>query len=141
MRQVATDGSAIADLRVRDMRQRLVDERQVARRGGVALEAPIAGERTDTQASCAVLLHPGALGQRIDVDQQRRLRQPEIHCRNKALAAGKEPPLVAMFGLELQGLLKGAGGDVPEGRGLHAREATRKLAMRVCAKVWKRSPG
>jgi hypothetical protein len=31
-----------------------------------------------------------------------------------------------MFGLELQGLLKGAGGDVAEGRGLHAWEATRK---------------
>jgi hypothetical protein len=47
------------------------------------------------------------------------LRQPKIHCRNKALAARQKMRLVAVFGLQLQGLFEGPGGDVPEGRRFH----------------------
>ncbi len=61
----------------------------------------------------------GELAQRIDIDQHGRLGQPEIHRRNKALTAGEKPRLVAVFGLELQGLLDGPSGDIPEGRGFH----------------------
>ena len=60
MREVAADGAAVADLRMRDVRQRLVDERQVARGGGVALEVAIARQRTDAQAFARRSSDPGA---------------------------------------------------------------------------------
>ena len=69
--------------------------------------------------SGAPVAHPGKLCQRVDIDQHRRLRQSKIHCRNKALTARQKMRLVAVFGLQLQGLLEGPGGNVPEGRGLH----------------------
>ena len=139
MREVAADGAAIADLRMRDVRQRLVDERQVARGGGVALQAAIAGQRADAQASRAIRRDPGAIGQRVDVDQHCRLRQPEIHCRNKTLAAGEKSRFIAMFGLQLQGLIEAAGGDVVEGRRFHVAEGYQKLGRCGCAPVWKRA--
>jgi hypothetical protein len=42
-----------------------------------------------------------------------------------------------MFGLQSQGLIKAAGGDVAEGRGLHVAEGYQKLGRCGCGRVWK----
>ena len=118
MRKIAADGAAIADLRMRDDRQRFGDERQFDLRHRIALEAAIARQRADAQAIAAIP-DAGKLFQRIDVDQHGRLRQTEVHGRHQALPAGQEARLVAMFGLQRQGLLERAGSDVAERRGFH----------------------
>ena len=119
MREIAADGAAVADLRMRDVRQRFVDQRQFALRHRIALEAAVARQRADAQAVAGAVIHAGKLVERIDIDQHGRLGQPEIHCRDKALTAGQEARLVAVFGLQLQGLLDGPGGNIAERRGFH----------------------
>jgi len=114
------------DLRVRDVRQRLVEERQVARGQGIALEAPITRQRADAHALPAAFLDAGASGQGIDVDQQSRLRQPEIHCRNKALPTGEKSCFVAVLGFQLQRLFEAPRGDIAEGCGLHIARGYQK---------------
>ena len=101
------------------MRQRFVDERQFALDRGIALETAIARHRADAEPIGGAIPDAGKLAQPIDIDQQSRLRQPEIHRRNKALTARQEARLVAMFGFQRQGLLDGPGGDVAKGRGFH----------------------
>ena len=54
MRKIAADGAAIADLRMRDDRQRFGDERQFDLRHRIALEAAIARQRADAQAIAAI---------------------------------------------------------------------------------------
>ena len=90
------------------------------RGGGIAFEVAVPRQRADAQPLAGPVADPGKLLQRIDVDQHRRLREPEIHCRNKTLTAGEKTRFVTVFGLQLQGLLDGLGGDVLERRWLHA---------------------
>ena len=118
MRKIAANGAAIADLRMRNDRQRFGDERQFGLRHRIALEAAIARERADAQAVAAIA-DAGKLFDRIDVDEHGRLCQPEVHGRHQALPAGQETRLVAMFGLQRQGLLERAGSDVAERRRFH----------------------
>ena len=61
MRKIAADGAAIADLRMRDVRQRLGNERQVGCGRRIALEAAIARQRADAQTVRAVLPDAGKL--------------------------------------------------------------------------------
>src|SRR5258708_18118041 len=81
------------------------------------------------QAVLPGFLQSRKLRQGIDMDQNCRLGQPEIHGRHETLAAGEKTRLFAIFGLQRQGLLEGARGNVPEGGGFH-----------VWRKVWKGSP-
>ena len=60
MREIAADGPAIADLRVRDMGQSFVDEWQVSRCRGIALEIPVARQRSDAHAVRLALLIPAS---------------------------------------------------------------------------------
>jgi len=119
MREVAADGPAVADLRVGDMGQGFMDQGQVPCRSGITLELAVSRERSDAQTVRSAVPHACKLCQRVNVDQHSRLRQPKIHCRNKALTPSQKMRLVAVFGLHLQGLLKGPGGNIPKGRGLH----------------------
>jgi hypothetical protein len=96
----------------------------------IALETAIARHRADAEPIGGAIPDPGQFAQPIDVDQQSRLGQPEIHRRYKALTAGQEARLVAVFGFQRQGLLDGLGGDVTKGRGLHSvQSGPLKLAM------------
>ena len=49
MRQVAADRSAVADLRVRDVGQRLMDKGQVPCNPRIVLEVPVLRERSDAE--------------------------------------------------------------------------------------------
>lgn len=82
-----------------DVRQRLAHEWQVPRGCGVALEAAVTGHRADTHLSTGAVAHADKLDERIDVDQHGRLRQPEIHRRNKTLPAREKSRFIAVFGL------------------------------------------
>src|ERR1700683_511391 len=139
MGQVAADGAAIADLRMRNMRQRLVHERQVARCGRIALKLPIPGQRTDPQSSRWRALHTRAHRQWINVDQYLRLGESEIERRNKTLAARQEASVLAIFGFERQSLLQRTGCYVFKWRGLHG-ENTRPIRESVATKYGKLSP-
>ena len=102
VRQIAANGSAIANLRVRDVGQRFMDQGQVACGCRIAFELAVACERADADAvRQRRFLHSRKLRQRIDIDQHGRLREPKIHCRNKALTARQKMRLVAVFGLQL----------------------------------------
>ena len=59
------------------------------------------------------------LGQAIDVDQMPRLRQPHVHHRRKALAAGDDLGLVAPRCERCQRAGNGCRSLVGESRGLH----------------------
>ena len=75
---------------------------QAARKPAVALEIAVAGQRTDADTLAAGLIDTGQVIETVDVDQHGRPRQAEVHGRNQALAAGKKPGFVAIFGFERQ---------------------------------------
>ena len=118
--EISSQRSAVADLGMSDMGKCLADQRQVAPDGIVALELAITRERADPQISARRACHARKLGKRVDVDQDVRPRQAEIKRRNKALAAGQEARVVAIFGLERQCLIERPCGNVLERSGLHA---------------------
>ena len=51
MGEITADGAAIADLRVRDVGQSLMDQRQVPDNRRIALEDAVAGQRTDANGA------------------------------------------------------------------------------------------
>jgi len=118
MRKIATDGAAIADLRVCDMGQRFTDQWEQASKGFVALQRPVPRQGPD----------PGRRGGRtnageildlIDVDHDRGPSQPKIHRRYQALSPGQKFRVVAVFRLERKRVLEGGGGYVFERGRLH----------------------
>src|ERR1700724_2321710 len=141
MREVAADCATVADLRMRDVRQCFRNKRQISCRRRIALQVPIACQGANVQAFR--LGSPGSreLRQGIDIDQNRRLGQPKIHGRDETLAAGEKTRLLAIFGLQRQGLLERASGNVPEWRGFHAAGATIKISGCGLAQSMERTPG
>ena len=101
MRKIAADGAAVADLRMRDMRQSLADQGKQSGKGRVALQRLVARQRPNSRALPNTVqgLDP------VDVDQDRRPSEAKIHCRDQALPAGQEFRLVAMLRLQRQRLL------------------------------------
>ena len=47
------------------------------------------------------------VGDAGEIDQMRRRRQPQLHHRDKAVAAGQRPAVVAEFGEQADGFLDG----------------------------------
>ena len=47
------------------------------------------------------------VGDAGEIDQIRRLRQPQLHHRNEAVAAGQRPAVVAQFRQQSDGFLDG----------------------------------
>ena len=120
MRKIAANGSAIADLRVRNMRQRFGDKRHTVRDRRIALQSPVARERTNAHVVARTILQTGKCRKRVNVNEHRRLGQPEIHRWNKALTAGQKTRFVAMLGFERQSLLDALSGNIAKRRWFHA---------------------
>jgi len=47
VRQISSDGAAVSDLRMRDVRQRFADQRKRQRKRCVALQGPVARQRAN----------------------------------------------------------------------------------------------
>ena len=94
------------------------------RQAGVALHLMVTGQRADARAAAAVGADAGELVDSVDVDQDRRPGQPEIHRRDQALATGQKLGLVAMLGLERERLRQRGCRDVFERGRLHGARWT-----------------
>src|SRR5882672_3882542 len=74
--------------------------------------------------------NPGAFIERVDVDQYRRLRQPEIHRRHQALATCEKPRIVTVLGLQRQRMVERRSCDVFEWSRLHDARSETACATR-----------
>ena len=118
MRKVPANGAAVSDLWVRDVRERLVDQRKHPGKRLVALQRPVSGQRPDPCRRPG-RMDPGEILNAVDIDQDCRLRQAEIHRRHQALPASKKLRVIAILGLERKCLRERGGGDVFERSRLH----------------------
>ena len=76
------------------------------------------GKKTDAQVILRAL-DASPLTQIIEIDQMRRLRQPQIEHGHHALPTRQQLGLVAMSLQEAQSLLKGSRAVIREGGGFH----------------------
>src|ERR1700758_2022780 len=111
MSEIAANGSAATDLRMRDMRQRVSKQRAIMQEPAVPFHRAIACERSHAEVLRVRPVETGKLCQAVDVDQHGGTRQAEIHRGYQALAAGQEPCLVAISGFERQSLVERGCGD------------------------------
>ena len=84
------DGTAIANRRMRDVRDSPRQQRGELRDGGTPLGLRMAHQRADFEMPIA----PGylaKLAQAVDIDQERRRRKPHVEGRHKTLASGQNP--------------------------------------------------
>ncbi len=82
MCEIAAERAAVADLRVRDLPDRFMSKRVVCgdRRAGFYIR--LRDERADTHSAGPGFNDIILVGQCVQVEQNRRLGQPEIHRRN-----------------------------------------------------------
>ena len=107
MGEIAADGAAVADLRMGDVGQRLVDSGSVARdRADRARGCDSGSARRCARRSVAPFTIPASSVSGLISIRIAGWVEPEIHRRHQALAAGQKARLVAVFGLERQGLLE-----------------------------------
>jgi hypothetical protein len=92
MGDAAADGAAMPDRRMRHVVQSLREERHLRGDIRVVLDVPLA--RARAHVDLAVPTHVRELANRPHIDEMRRLRQPEVHQGDQALAAGKDACLV-----------------------------------------------
>src|SRR3954470_16839912 len=84
----AADGAAVADRRMRDVRHRERDQRGVSGDFRGMLQRGVARERPDLDSA---VFHADVVeADAIDVDQQRRVRQPHVQRGDQALAAREQ---------------------------------------------------
>jgi hypothetical protein len=106
-----------------DMRQGFAEQLLMQENVRVRFKLTIAGQCADADR-IGLAPHAAKLGQRIDVDQHRGLRQTKVHCRHQALAAGEKTCVLAVPGLGGQGFVERPRSDISEGCGLHGVVAT-----------------
>ncbi len=87
--EVAADGAAVAHLRIADLGRRLGHDRARLLEHVGRGELGVGGERADAHARSRAL-DAGELLDAADVDQVGGLRQPQLHHRQQAVAAGEE---------------------------------------------------
>jgi hypothetical protein len=100
------------------MRQRFADQGKIARKSRVALQRTVARDRPNPVRHGGPP-NTGEIRDLVNVDQDRRLSQAEIHRRHQALTASQEFRVVAMFRLERERVIDGGGGYLFEGGRLH----------------------
>src|SRR5215475_285327 len=89
MRQAAADGAAITDCQMRDVRHRRAKNWEVSCDHRRNLKLVMARERAYPDLVIR-FLDESEIGNTIDIDQDRRLYQPKVEHRHKALPAGKD---------------------------------------------------
>ena len=86
MGKAAADGSAVADRRMRDVCDRLGQQRRVSGDISRFQQIDLPRQRTDHER-IALDRDPAQLGELADIDDQFRRNQAQVHGRHQALAA------------------------------------------------------
>ena len=89
-RDRSADGTAVANRRMRDVRDRMREQGCELRDRGTALGLRMADHRADFDMPVAARYLP-KLAQAIDIDQERRRGKPHVEGRHEALATGQNP--------------------------------------------------
>ena len=89
VREAAAERAAIADLRIADRRRRVGHHRALLRSS--RRRRHVVMHRRGADLDLAVLLaDAGQLRNARDVDERRRLAEPQLHQRHQAVAAGEQ---------------------------------------------------
>ena len=118
MGQTATDGAAITDLVVRDVRDRFPQQRMREIESLVIQDIAPAHQRTDRDTIGADL-DLAETRQFAEIDQQRRPGDAERHHRYEALTAGERLCLSVMVGEQFDCFVDRRGTGIFEGWKLH----------------------
>ena len=99
---IAAERADIANLRIGDQQRSFAQDRdfRAEKIGADQIVLRRHGADDDVVAVGADAFEVGDAG---EIDQMRRLRQPQLHHRNKTVAAGQRPAVVAQFGEEANG--------------------------------------
>jgi hypothetical protein len=119
MRERAPDGATVSHDRVRDVEERLADERAEPPCELRSLQPALPRHRADGDPAGA-LLDVRQLGKPVQVDERRGPCQAHVQERQEALPAGEDRGLVTELGLERERLREGFRDVVLEGGRLHA---------------------
>ncbi len=103
---------------MRDVADRLREQGQMARDLRGILDLPVSGEGADAQR-LAGDCDPGKARDAGNIDEQLRLRQPQVERGEQALAAGEQPRAVAVAIEQVEDLIQRAGLGVGEIRCFH----------------------
>ena len=95
--QRAAERAAVPHLRVGDRRGRLREQRRVLRHQRVVQHLVVGGHRADHDG-VAVVADAAQLGDPADVDDRRRVGQPQPQHRDQRLAAGEDLAVLAGLG-------------------------------------------
>jgi len=104
MREIATDGREVPHQRIRDDGGRVGEDRVPLADDGTQLEGGLPRERADPQLS--VLLDVGEIRDPIEIDEELRLCEPELHQWDEALTAREELSLALCALQELDRMLQ-----------------------------------
>ena len=126
----ATDGAAVAHLRVSDLAGHMGEQRRVTLQHIADLKVAVAGQGPDGDVA-AVLPDIGQLGQPADVDQHGGRRQAQLHERQQRVAAGQQLGVLSVPGQPADGIVDGRRPLVVEGRGDHECTSSRAPAARM----------
>ena len=92
----AADRAAVAHDRVGDHQLGVAEDREPLQQQLGLEQLDVAGERADRDL-VALLADVLQLREVVDVDQPRRLREPQLHHRQQAVAAGDDPRVLVRF--------------------------------------------
>jgi hypothetical protein len=97
MCETATDGAAIADLRMSDIGDGFMKQGSVFGHKRISFRLGLLGHRANVQGS--ILSHIAQFMYSVEVNQERRLGDPKIHGRDQALPASQHLTLIAVLRL------------------------------------------
>ena len=97
MSQASPQSPAIADLGVGDERHGLGQERDGLLHLRIDFEASVACHRADGQPARRVAVHVLEVRDPVEVDEDSRLGDPEVHRRDEALSPGQELGLATVL--------------------------------------------
>jgi len=131
MRQAAADRALVAHLHVAKMRGRLREQRAGAVQQVRGLNLKMRGGRPNSDLA-ALFANVSQVLDASDIDQHFRLRQPQLHCREKAVSAGQKFGVVFMLGQQAKRLVQALGGDVVKTRRNHDLLLLTQLRLCSC---------
>jgi hypothetical protein len=88
--------------------------------GNGCLEASVPGKRANAQLSL-VFAHIIECIDAVNIDEARWTGEPKIHDRHETLSAGKNLPVLAVRGQEIERIVDCAGRKISERDGFHRR--------------------
>ena len=120
MREASADGTAIADGEMGHVTHRLVQDRKLLCDEVGCFQNAMPRQRADADF-VAIVADIGEIRNSIDINQDRRPKQPKVKHRHQALAAGNDLAVAAGIGQRLDCGLDAVRSKIIEWRRLHAQ--------------------